>query len=97
MLNEQVRDARAGAALEALLQDIGFTLRLLRRAPGFTVVAIVTLALGIGANAAIFGVLKSVLLDALPYADTDRLVHVFGPLSAGTVAEIRQRQRSFES
>src|SRR5262249_15967986 len=36
-------------------------------------------------------------LDALPYADADRLVHVFGPLSAGTVAEIRQRQRSFES
>lgn len=97
VVKEQVRDARAGAALDALFQDIGYALRLLRRAPGFTVVAIVTLALGIGANAAIFGVLKSVLLNALPYADADRLVHVFGPVSAGTIDEIRQRQRSFES
>jgi len=83
--------------LDAFLQDVAYGLRLFRRAPGFTAVAIVTLALGIGANAAIFGVLKSVLLDALPYADADRLVHIFGPLSAGTVDEIRQRQRSFES
>ena len=83
--------------LDAFFQDVAYALRLFRRAPGFTVVAIVTLALGIGANAAIFGVLKSVLLDALPYTDADRLVHIFGPLSAGTVDEIRQRQRSFES
>jgi predicted permease len=97
VVKEHVRDARAGAALDVLFQDIGYALRLFRRAPGFTVVAIVTLALGIGANGAIFGVLKSVLLDALPYADADRLVHIFGPLSAGTIDEIRQRQRSFES
>jgi predicted permease len=97
VVKEQVRDARAGAALDALFQDIGYALRLFRRAPVFTVVAIVTLALGIGANAAIFGVLKSVLLDALPYADADRLAHIYGPLSAGTVDEIRQRQRSFTS
>ena len=84
-------------SLDALFQDAGYALRLFRRAPGFTVVVVVTLALGIGANAAIFGVLKSVLLDALPYADADRLVHIFGPLSAGTIDEIRQRQRSFES
>src|SRR5262245_8537647 len=92
---EQVRAARAGTGLDALLQDVRHSLRLFRRAPGFTAVAIVTLASGIGANAAIFGALKSVLLDPLPYADASRLVQLHGPLSAGTVTEIAQRQRSF--
>jgi predicted permease len=106
-LKGQVRDQRAGAGVDTVFQDIRYTLRLFRRAPGFTAVAVVTLALGIGANAAVFGVVKSVLLDALPYADADRLVRVYGrlldgsqergPLSAGTIDEIAERQRSFES
>jgi putative ABC transport system permease protein len=83
--------------LDILLQDIRHSLRLFHRAPGFTAVAIVTLALGIGANSAIFGALKSVLLDPLPYSDASRLVHVSGPLSAGTITEIAQRQRSFDN
>jgi putative ABC transport system permease protein len=97
IVKEQVRATRAGAGLDTLLQDIRHSLRLFGRAPGFTAVAIVTLALGIGANTAIFGALKSVLLDALPYADASRLMHLDGPLSAGTIAEMAQRQRSFES
>ena len=97
ILKEQVMPASAGAGLDTLLQDVRHSLRLFRRAPGFTAVAIVTLALGIGANAAMFVALKSVLLDALPYADARRLVHVSGPLSAGTITEIAQRQRSFDS
>jgi putative ABC transport system permease protein len=106
-LKEQVRDARAGAGVDTLVQDMRYSLRLFRRAPGFTTVAILTLALGVGANAAVFGVMKSVLLDALPYADADRLVRVYGrlldgslergPLSAGTIDTIAGRQRSFES
>ena len=96
-VKEQVRAARAGAGMDSLFQDIRHSLRLFRRAPGFTATAIVTLALGIGANAAIFGALKSVLLDALPYADASRLVRLGGLLSADTVAEIAQRQRSFAS
>jgi predicted permease len=91
--------------LAALRQDLRFGVRAALRAPLFSLLAIVTLALGIGANAAVFGVVKSVLLDALPYADADRLVRVYGrfrdgsrergPLSAGAFADLAQRSRSF--
>ncbi len=63
--------------LADLRQDVGFAVRSFRRAPLFTFLAIATLALGIGANAAVFGVVKSVLLDALPYRDADQLVRVY--------------------
>jgi putative ABC transport system permease protein len=89
-----------------LAQDLKYGLRSLIGAPLFSLLAIATLALGIGANAAVFSVLKSVLLDALPYTEPDRLVRVYarwldgsmerGPLAAGTMADMAQRQRSFE-
>ena len=92
--------------LETFRQDAAFGLRTLRRRPAFTTVAVVTLALGIGANAAIFSVVKSVLLDRLPYADAARLVVIGGPTASDSahplvpyraMRQIAARSRSLES
>ena len=68
---EAVRDERGTSWIEDLVQDARFGLRTLRRRPGFTTVASLTLALGIGASTALFGVVKAVLLTPLPYSRPD--------------------------
>ncbi len=75
-IKEECRDARGVQFLESLSRDFRFGLRMLRRNPGFTAVAVLTLALGIGANTAIFSVLESQLWRPLPFPDSERLVNV---------------------
>ena len=77
LVKEVTRDTWGRGWLEAISRDIRFGLRQLRRNPGFTVVAVITLALGIGANTAIFSVVDAMLIRRLPYKEAQRLVLIF--------------------
>ena len=106
-IKEEVRAVRTGAWLASLAQDIRFGLRMLRKKPGFTVVAVLTLALGIGATAAMFTVVDGVVLRSLHYPDADRIVAIdtrwtdsgkeIPRIAGGDLQDLRGAAESFEA
>src|SRR6185437_14725415 len=100
-VKQAVRDGRWGVGVQELWQDVRFGLRQLRRSPGFAVMAVLIIAIGLGVTTAMYSIVYAVLLKPLPFAQPDRLVAVEskprGPLSLPTMEDWQKGGRVFES
>src|SRR5262249_15504894 len=95
-VKEQCRDVRATQAIENLWRDARYALRTLRRSPGVTLVATLTLALGIGATTAVYSLIDVILLSRLPYPAPEQLVSVTGTYPNGAFAAMRREVRTMD-
>src|SRR5262245_57665738 len=97
---EEMRDARGISTIENLARDIRFAIRMLRKSPGFTAVAVITLSLSIGANAVVFGVLNAFILRPLNLPQYESLYGIdrngWPFMSYPNYVDVRDRNRSFE-
>ena len=91
LASEEVRAVWIPVWLDQFRQDVGYAVRSIRRAPSFAIVAVLTLALGIGATTAIYSVVDAILLQPLPFANSDRLVRLVENYTAGLSGRVFQR------
>src|SRR5262249_40248208 len=95
-LKEQVREERIGNWLRSVLCDCRFAARQLRKSPAFTTVAVLTLALGIGANTAMFSLVDGILLKPLPFSKPGELVSITGTYPKGAFVAMREQMQSLD-
>ena len=96
LVKETARDARGWRWMEDIVEDARYGLRRMRKSPGFTAIAVLTLALGIGANTAIFSLVNGILLVSLPYPNPERLVSVTGTYPKGAFVAMREQMRTMD-
>lgn len=96
LVMEVARDMRPWRWLEEFVEDARYGLRRMRKTPGFTAIAVLTLALGIGANTAIFSLVNGILLASLPYPNPEKLVSITGTFPKGAFVAMREQMHTMD-